>query len=216
MAEDRKEYNEFWEKKWVANETYWDIGKMQVALKELIEENKFPLPKGNCLVPGCGRGYDAIFFAQQGFKTIGLDVSVSARNAAISLAKQHDILPGLLEFVTDDFYTFEPPASLFQVAYDYTFLSIIKPKDRHLWGQRYAELISPGGYLITLIFPIDFGADDGNIPPFKLNIKMCHEALDMNFTLVYEDTDPPKDPERDSACIMAIWKRVLPLKGSSL
>ncbi|OLY83468.1 putative thiol methyltransferase 2 [Smittium mucronatum] len=206
MAEDRKEYNEFWERKWNHNKTHWDFGKMQIALKDLIEENKYPLPKGNCLVPGCGRGYDAIFFAQQGYKTIGLDVSVSAKKAAESLAKKSNVPPGNLEFVTADFYTYEPPASLFQVAYDYTFLSTIRPTDRHLWGQRYAELVASGGFLITLIFPVDFGSKD-SVPPFQLNIEMCHEVLDNNFTLVYEDRDPPKDPERSSTCIMAVWKR---------
>ncbi|OLY82568.1 putative thiol methyltransferase 2 [Smittium mucronatum] len=206
MSTDREQYNQFWEEKWDTNTIFWDFGKMQIALKELIGGNKFHIPKGNCIVPGCGHGYDAIYFAQQGYKTVGLDVSISAKKAAEELAAKSNVPSGNLEFVTADFYTYEPPSSLFQVAYDYTFLSTVKPKDRELWGQKYADIISPGGYLITLIYPIDFGSSNDG-PPFQLNIEMCHTALDKNFTLEYEDRDPAKEPPRETSCIMAVWKR---------
>ncbi|OMJ16769.1 putative thiocyanate methyltransferase 2 [Smittium culicis] len=206
MEFDQKPAIDYWEHRWANNQAAWDFGKTQIALIQLFEENKFQFPtKANVLVPGCGSGYDAIYFSQLGYDTTGLDFSASANQKAKELAANSQTGPGQLQFVQADFYNFPAPSSLYQIAYDYTFLSTVRPEDRIKWGSRYADLISPGGFLITLIFPIDFGNEDG--PPFKLNKEMCHQVLDPNFDLVYQDLNPNKEPPRTSASVMAIWKR---------
>lgn len=45
------------------------------------------------------------------------------------------------------------PAS-FAFAYDYTFLCALPPSMHLDWAARYAELMQPGGALVTLMFPI--------------------------------------------------------------
>lgn len=47
------------------------------------------LPKGRSLVPGCGRGYDAIAFGKSGYDSTGLDLSpTGVERAEALLAEQ--------------------------------------------------------------------------------------------------------------------------------
>ena len=49
------------------------------------------LPKGRSLVPGCGRGYDAIAFGKSGYDSLGLDLSPTGVGQANALlAEQRD------------------------------------------------------------------------------------------------------------------------------
>jgi methyl halide transferase len=78
--------NKGWDEIWRADfAPPWDSGDVQPALKELIVEKKFEIPKdGQILVPGCGRGYDVAFFASLGREVVGLDVSEKGVEAARS------------------------------------------------------------------------------------------------------------------------------------
>lgn len=52
------------------------------------------LPKGRSLVPGCGRGYDAIAFGKSGYDSTGLDLSptgVEQAKALLAEEKADDI-----------------------------------------------------------------------------------------------------------------------------
>ncbi|KAI0721207.1 hypothetical protein C8Q72DRAFT_756942, partial [Fomitopsis betulina] len=66
------------------NATPWDAGQSQPPLKDLLASGEVDFPKsGRALVPGCGRGYDAILIATTlGLETTGLDISPVAMNAA--------------------------------------------------------------------------------------------------------------------------------------
>ena len=62
--------NQGWDDAWKEGMTPWDSGEPQDALVSVweLDEVSQQLPKaGHALVSGCGRGYDALFFAQQGF-----------------------------------------------------------------------------------------------------------------------------------------------------
>lgn len=49
------------------------------------------LPKGRALVPGCGRGYDAIAFGKSGYDSTGLDLSpTGVEQAKALLAEQNE------------------------------------------------------------------------------------------------------------------------------
>ena len=82
--------NKGWDQIWRANfAPPWDSGDVQPALKELVQEKKFELPKdGQILVPGCGRGYDVAFFASLGRQVVGLDVSQKGVEAAHAYTKK--------------------------------------------------------------------------------------------------------------------------------
>ncbi|GAA5990626.1 hypothetical protein JCM5350_001332 [Sporobolomyces pararoseus] len=180
-----------WDEAWRSNVTPWDskLKDVQPSLRELVEE-KWDQVKGvewnelqkdgKALVAGCGRGYDAIYFASKGIDSIGMDLSPTAVEAAKAHLSSLSGAPSNVEFQAADFFEFpvekEHPFSL---AYDFTFFCAIPPAWRQKWGNRYAELIRPGGVLITLEYPIDGDREGG--PPFSVSEEAYEQVLSSNF-----------------------------------
>lgn len=53
------------------------------------------LPKGRSLVPGCGRGYDAIALGKSGYDSTGLDLSPTGiEQAKALLAEEQEGISG--------------------------------------------------------------------------------------------------------------------------
>ncbi|KAG8718121.1 hypothetical protein FRC08_005894 [Ceratobasidium sp. 394] len=75
-----------WDVVWKEGATPWDAGMSQPALRQVFETSiasDLGIPKsGKALVPGCGRGYDAIYLASQGYEVLGADLSPTAINQA--------------------------------------------------------------------------------------------------------------------------------------
>ncbi|PWA01264.1 hypothetical protein BB558_002640 [Smittium angustum] len=204
MVENSNLQNSYWENFWKEGNTDWDLGRIDPALKELVEEKDFELAKGNGLVPGCGRGYDVFYFAEKGYNMTGLDVSVTACKTASELRDSLGISKEKAKFMAEDFYTFKVPDTKYQLVYDYTFFCAIEPRLRRSWGNRCAELVSKGGHLITLMYPFEYICEP---PPHPVTEEAYHEVLDNNFDLVYIDHNPRKDPSRQYKNVMAVWKR---------
>ncbi|PVU85594.1 hypothetical protein BB559_006923 [Furculomyces boomerangus] len=204
MIEHRDFQNKDWEERWKVGNTRWDTGRVDPALRELIEEKNFELAKGNGFVPGCGRGYDVFYLAQKGYTVTGLDVSETACKTASDLRDSLGINEDQAKFIAEDFYTFKVPDAKYQVVYDYQFFTAMKPVLRGKWGERCAELVSKGGHLITLMYP--FAYKDAT-PPYPITEEAYHEVLDANFDLVHIDRNPKKEPPRMDKNAIAVWKR---------
>ena len=77
MDEESKEYSrEDWQDHYDSNDLGWDLGQVAPPFFELWEKGKLPL--GKVLVPGCGRGHEVIFLAENGFEVTGIDFSEGA------------------------------------------------------------------------------------------------------------------------------------------
>ncbi|CAM9997279.1 unnamed protein product, partial [Choristocarpus tenellus] len=117
-----------WEERWTAGVgkgDYWDTGFASPALIDLLEKGAFnTLPKGRALVPGCGRGYEAVAFGRYGYDSIGLDLSPTGiLQAQKNLEEEKNPLTGKVEFRSGDFFKFRPEEEgKFDVILDYTFL----------------------------------------------------------------------------------------------
>jgi hypothetical protein len=67
----------------------------------------------------------------------------------------------------------------FDFIYDYTFLCALDLELRDQWAQKMADLVRPGGELMTLIFPISETKEGG--PPFKVSLKLVKVCFFMPF-----------------------------------
>ncbi|KAJ2892765.1 hypothetical protein GGI21_005536 [Coemansia aciculifera] len=202
------EYNKMWFQIWDNGTTRWDKGDVSPALRELIVDKRWELPSGQGIVPGCGRGYDAMFLARPGLHMVGADLSPLAVKAASTLRDSMGIPADLASFQVMDFFNFDIPASQFQVAYDYTFFCAIHPSMRADWGRRYAKIMSPGAHLIALIFPI-FKAEEEREhgPPFLVSEDDYHRVLDDNFELIHIDPKCQTHDSRVGQEIISVWRR---------
>ena len=133
----------YWEGIWragLAPGERWDALQPTPILTQLLETQA--LPRGRALVPGCGRGYDAIAFGQHGYEAVGLDLSPTAvaeaqKHLASALATGGHSLQGTVSYQSGNFFELD---GQFQVIYDYTCVH-----GRH----SYSALCGPHSALIA-------------------------------------------------------------------
>ncbi|ORX70469.1 S-adenosyl-L-methionine-dependent methyltransferase [Linderina pennispora] len=189
------EYNQIWHNCWNDKRTPWDKGDISPALRELIQDKKWQLPSGQGLVPGCGRGYDAMFLASPQLHMTGADLDATAVATADKLREEKGISKDLADFQVIDFFKFTPPADKYQVAYDYTFFCAIHP------------LCLLGGELIVLMYPISKDDNPNGGPPFIATEDDYHKVLDANFDLVHVDPQCKTHDDRVGKEIISVWRR---------
>ncbi|KAF9486242.1 S-adenosyl-L-methionine-dependent methyltransferase [Pholiota conissans] len=158
-----------WEQAWTEGITPWDFGNVQPSLREALESSGLDLPqKGRALVPGCGAGYDLPYISETlGLDTLGLEVADTAilrANEVIKAAKEQS--PHISASITNaDFFKFEvTDEERFALILDHTFFVAIPPSLREAWGKQMTKLIRPGGFLVTIVFPLRPFDETG--PPF--------------------------------------------------
>ena len=131
-----------------------DASRVEPAFLDLIMTGT--LPKGDALVPGCGRGYAVAALGSAERKVTGLEISATAKAAAdtyLSTAKAGDgsAASEHCTVVVDDFFTH---TGRYDLVYDCTFLCAIPPSRREEWAARMSKLIKPGGEIVSLVFPL--------------------------------------------------------------
>lgn len=203
-----------WDIPWKQNVTPWTKGTYHPSLREVVEDTGIEFPKGHqkrALVPGCGEGHDVIYIASTlGLRTTGLDISQTAIERATSVVNSSPDAPkDLIDFQVRNFFSLaaETEADKFDLIYDFTFFVAIHPSQRPEWGKQMAALIKPGGYLITLVFPMEPKSDVG--PPWYLRPEHYDEPLAGHFVKVLD-----KVPERlptgwpEGRQHLLVWQRV--------
>lgn len=118
------------------------------------------------LVPGGGRGHDAILLAERGYEVDLVDFAPLALEAALIEAAKRK---ATVFAYRQDF--FELPALPYHAAsYDifleYTFFCAIDPSQRERYVKAAATLLKPGGWLVGLFFPLNI---DKPGPPFVVS-----------------------------------------------
>jgi methyl halide transferase len=147
-------------------------------LVKYISENK--IPTGRALVPGCGRGYDVTALASSNRYALGLDIVPvaveQARERLLTLSPDQCECKANAEFDTTSFFALNS-LNKFDFIYDYTFLCALAPSVRENWAEQMSKLVTPGGELLTLIFPIK-ESDDGTGPPFGVTLELVRSLLE--------------------------------------
>ncbi|OHE91993.1 thiopurine S-methyltransferase [Colletotrichum orchidophilum] len=183
-----QQWSALWEQKFHP----WDRGQFSVALLDLLTTRPDLIPpptkeqqqkKPTALVPGCGKGHDALLLANLGYDVLGLDFSSAAiaeakenQRAVIAAAaaaagddgvpdvnavrQPNGAEPGSVAWLSGDFFSDSwleewPREKTFDLIFDYTFLCALPPTARPQWSSRTASLLSssPGSRLICLEFP---------------------------------------------------------------
>lgn len=203
-----------WDIPWKFNLTPWNKWAYNPTLREAIEDSVIEYPKGRdkrALVPGCGEGHDVIYIASTlGIHTTGLDLSPTAIERASSLLEAtSDVPKDLINLKVEDFFSLklEGEADRYDLIQDYTLFISIHPSQRLEWGRQMAALTKQGGYLITVVFPIDPKTDTG--PPWYVRPNHYDEPLAGYFRKVVDKAPmklPPGWPEGRQHLL--VWQRV--------
>lgn len=151
----------FWEERYQTGSSRWDLGQPAPAFLQLLESPEAPAP-GRLLVLGCGRGHDALAFAERGFQVVGVDFAPSAIAAAQEAAQARGLT---VEFRQQDIFSLpEAFTGAFDYVAEHTCLCALDPSQRPAYVDLVRSLLKPGGELLAVFFT--HGRPGG--PPFDI------------------------------------------------
>lgn len=141
----------YWEEHYETGHTPWDIGTVSTPLKEYIDQLEDKQLR--ILIPGCGRGHEAVYLAEQGFENVTVIDLVDAAFTELR-AKAPSV-----RCVTGDFFAHE---GTYDRILEQTLFCAIDPSMRDAYMAKAASLLAPGGKLVGVLFNREF---EGG-PPF--------------------------------------------------
>jgi ubiquinone/menaquinone biosynthesis C-methylase UbiE len=196
---------DFWESRYREGNSGWDIAQPAPPFVDLMAQPDAPAP-GSLIVPGCGRGHDAIFFAQRGFSVVGVDFAHEAITDARRAAERAGVK---VDFVEHDLFTL--PSSYdhrFDYVIEHTCFAAIPPTSRPDYVKLVTRLIAPGGLYIAIFFA--HGKPGG--PPFNTTADEIRALFSPHFSI--EKLEPPTRSVEQRAG-QELFALMRPLAGGS-
>ncbi len=164
-----------WNRRYLEGDTPWDQGGPSPALVTRRRREPIFPPGSRILVPGAGRGHDALFLASEGFEVVAVDLAeeaVRAGRRAAALAG----LSSLCEFRQADL--FELPREereAFDGVFEHTCYCAIDPGLRGDYVTAVRDCLRPGGLFLGLMFPME--EREGG-PPYGLDETEIRERFE--------------------------------------
>ncbi len=168
------EYN-YWEQRYQEGTSRWDLGQVAPPFVSLLDSSTAP-PAGHAAVLGCGRGYDAIFFAERGFEVVGFDFAPSAIADATALARSTG---SSAKFLQQDIFDLAFSGA-FNYVIEHTCFCAIEPDQRPAYVQVVRTLLQPEGELISLFWA---HSRPGG-PPFGVTLAAIKQYFETDFEIL--------------------------------
>jgi hypothetical protein len=186
----------YWENRYLKNDTPWDAGKVPKAIKEYLENTQ---DTGRVLVPGCGSAHEVRAFAEAGFDVLAIDFSP----AAVKIAKQtletwHEVV------IEGDFFSFKYDDRPFDIMYERAFLTALPRTLRTQYAKRIADLLRVGGQIIGFYFY----SEEEEGPPFGLKQGELSTMFGNTFTCVADKEVEDSVPFFAGRERWQIWERI--------
>ncbi len=145
----------YWDNSYKEGKTGWDIGHVSPPLAEYLDQltNK----DIKILIPGAGRGYEANYAYENGFKNVYIcDFS------PLAIAEFKNLYPYFPDenIIENDFFKLD---GQYNLILEQTFFSAIHPSRRKLYASKMSDLLSSNGKLIGILFASKFTWDK---PPY--------------------------------------------------
>ena len=156
-------HSQFWEDIYLENDTGWDLKGVTPFFDSISND----LIQGKVCILGCGRGYDAIMFAEKGFDVTAVDFAPTPISELNKLAIQKSVI---ITTVQDDIFSLvEKFPDTFDYVIEQTCFCAIDPNRRKEYETLVRTILKPGGKLVGLWFPLDKSQEEGG-PPFGTTI----------------------------------------------
>lgn len=131
-----------WEQHYSERDQVWS-GRVNVRLAEIAR----PLTPGTVLDLGCGEGGDAVWFADNGWQVVAVDISDTALQRAAAAARARGVADRI-EFAQHDLSDTFPDGEFDLVSAQ--FLHSMLPLDRPRILRDAAAAVRPGGRLVIV------------------------------------------------------------------
>lgn len=150
---------EDWQRHYETDDLRWDIGEASPPFVRLWDERR--LQPGDAIIPGCGRGHEAVFFAERGFNVTAVDIAPGAAHCLRRILNEKR-LP--VNVVLGDFFELGPAHdNRYDVMFEQTFFCAIAPSRRDRYVETAFRILKPNGILTALFY--ETGEPGG--PPFN-------------------------------------------------
>ena len=170
-----------WNERYRIGNHPWDMGHPHPLLVERLEadpELGIPSGIGSVLVPGCGRGWDAVALARAGWDVVAVDVASRAVEGAGALLAPHGGVA-----VVGDALDAGWIGRRFDLVFDHTFFCAIPLAERPRFGTMVRSTLREGGGVASVVFPIGRPPEEGG-PPFGMSVDDLEASLGNEFALV--------------------------------
>ncbi len=141
---------EYWEKLYQNSKDVWDLGEVSPPLLEFFKHPSCP-KTGRVLVPGAGRGHDAIAWANRGHETLAVDFSQTAYSILTGLAEKHP----KLSVLNIDLFELTPKSTQpFDIIFEYGCFNAVHPGRRDEYFEVWDKMLQPNGIVVALFYPL--------------------------------------------------------------
>lgn len=170
----------YWKSRWQTGATGWDAGEATTPIREFVDY----LVKNDAdknlriLIPGAGSGHEAVYFYQQGFRSITV---CDWAEEAIERLKER--LPELTDnqLIISDFFELK---GKYDIIVEQTFFCAIDPILRTKYALKCFELLDTEGSILGVLFSQNFEFQG---PPFGGTAEEYRQYFEPYFDILYID-----------------------------
>lgn len=164
---------EYWSSRYRQGNTPWDINSASPPLTAYLQGKVHR--EHHILMPGAGKGHDAVWLWQNGFKNTHV-VEIAAEPLAAVLRQEPHFPKGQLHH--EDFFAHQ---GQYDVIVEQTFFCALAPHLRAQYVRKMHDLLAPGGVLVGVLF--DFPLEGG--PPFGGSAREYRELFQKYFEVAH-------------------------------
>jgi SAM-dependent methyltransferase len=163
---------EFWDNRYLNNETGWDMKQVSPPLKGYIDSIKNTDLK--ILIPGCGNAYEAEYLLKKGFKNVTLiDFSKIVTDRLKEKYKDRQI-----SIVNENFFDHR---GVYDLILEQTFFCALEPSLRARYVEKCYGLLKDDGKIAGVLFNKKFASTE---PPFIATDKEYKQLFQPFFTFL--------------------------------
>ena len=163
---------DYWNKRYQAEETGWDLGTVSGPIKEYIDQ--ISDTSLSILIPGCGNAHEAAYLSSKGFTNITLiDISPILVQQLQERFKDHSNI----HVIEGDFFEHD---GQYDLIIEQTFMCALDPSMRQAYVSKMHSLLKPKGKITGLLFGVHFEKAG---PPFGGNIEDYRTLFSPHFTI---------------------------------
>ena len=162
----------YWDKRYLNNETGWDMHQVSPPLKSYIDSLKNK--ELRILIPGCGNAHEAEYLLSKGFKNATL-IDFSFIVTEKLKARYHD---QPINIVNENFFDHQ---GKYDLILEQTFFCALQPSLRSDYVKKCYELLDQGGKIAGVLFNKKFAPVE---PPFIVTDEEYHQYFEPTFTFL--------------------------------
>ncbi len=168
----------FWNKRYLDDNTGWDIGAPTPILTNYLKENK---SIGKVCVLGCGNGHDALELARYNNDVYAVDFA----KKALDNLKQSSVNEKLaINLVNEDLFNLNSHyPTFFDLVFEYTCFCAIDPSRRKEYFDVVHKILKKNGLLFAIFIPLDKKINNEG-PPFGVDISQIENLIFNKFDII--------------------------------